>query len=76
MAQPRHRKLTAMALASLASTGRLEVLQKIADIFVIWTDVFTEIKERQQEECVSEADSGCAILSACLIFQRDMTKAI
>ncbi|KAG5648935.1 hypothetical protein DXG03_000284 [Asterophora parasitica] len=48
MSEPRHRKLTAMGIASLASTGRPEVLHRLpVEIFNLWIDVFYEIKEAQ-----------------------------
>lgn len=48
MSEPRHRKLTAMGIASLVSTGRIEVLQRLpVEIFNLWVDVFCEIKEAQ-----------------------------
>jgi hypothetical protein len=48
MSEPRHRKLTAMGIASLVSTGRMEVLQRLPiEIFNLWVDVFCEIKEAQ-----------------------------
>lgn len=46
MAEPRHRKLASMGIASWASTGRPEVLDRLhTEIFNIWLDVFGEIKE-------------------------------
>lgn len=46
MSEPRHRKLSAMGIAALVSTGRPEVLSRLPDeIFNIWTDVFAELKE-------------------------------
>lgn len=46
MSEPRSRKLCAMGIASLVSTGRPEVLQRLpGEIFNIWMDVFGEIKE-------------------------------
>lgn len=46
MSEPRHRKLTAMGIATLVSTGRPEVLQRLpGEIFNLWLDVFGEIKE-------------------------------
>jgi hypothetical protein len=48
MSEPRHRKLTAMGMASLVSTGRPEVLQRLTtEIFSLWLDVFGEVKEAQ-----------------------------
>ncbi|KAF8076536.1 armadillo-type protein [Lyophyllum atratum] len=47
MSEPRHRKLTAMGIGSLVSTGRPEVLQRLpVEIFNLWIDVFYEIKEK------------------------------
>jgi len=46
MSEPRHRKLTAMGIAALVATGRLEVLKRLpGEIFNLWLDVFGEIKE-------------------------------
>jgi hypothetical protein len=46
MSEPRHRKLTAMGIASFLSTGRKEVLERLpTEIFNLWLDVFGEIKE-------------------------------
>ncbi|KAF9464415.1 armadillo-type protein [Collybia nuda] len=48
MSEPRHRKLAAMGIASLVSTGRIDVLQRLpVEIFNLWVDVFCEIKEAQ-----------------------------
>jgi hypothetical protein len=49
MSEPRHRKLTAMGIAALASTGRPEVLARLpTEIFNLWMDVFGEIKESRE----------------------------
>lgn len=46
MSEPRHRKLTAMAMGSLAATGRPEVLKRLAgETFNLWLDVLGEMKE-------------------------------
>ncbi|KAJ2920088.1 hypothetical protein MD484_g369, partial [Candolleomyces efflorescens] len=46
MSEPRHRKLTAMGIATLVATGRPEVLKRLSgEIFNLWLDVFGEIKE-------------------------------
>lgn len=46
MAEPRHRKLVAMGIASWVSTGRSEVLGRLyTEIFNLWLDVFGELKE-------------------------------
>lgn len=46
MAEPRQRKLTAMAIASLVSTGHPEVLKRLSgEIFNLWTDVLCELQE-------------------------------
>ncbi|KAF7964633.1 hypothetical protein HWV62_4752, partial [Athelia sp. TMB] len=46
MAEPRQRKLTAMAIASFVSTGHPQVLQRLStEIFNLWMDVFCEIQE-------------------------------
>jgi hypothetical protein len=56
MSEPRHRKLTAMGIASLVSTGRLEVLQRLpTEIFNLWLDVFGEIKEARVDAVANEA---------------------
>ena len=62
MSEPRHRKLTAMGIASLVSTARPEVLQRLpTEIFHLWLDVFGELKEAQltiaaaeENRCVSD----------------------
>ncbi|KAF8639750.1 hypothetical protein AX17_001012 [Amanita inopinata Kibby_2008] len=56
MSEPRHRKLAAMGIACLVSTGRFEVLERLpTEIFNIWLDVFGEIKEIQ---LTTESDDG------------------
>lgn len=56
MSEPRHRKLTAMGIASLVSTGHPEVLKRLAiEIFNLWIDVFYEIKEAQVVENTSDS---------------------
>ncbi|KAI0081841.1 ARM repeat-containing protein [Panus rudis PR-1116 ss-1] len=53
MYEPRTRKLAAMGVASLVSTGRPEVLARLSsEVLNLWLDVFGEIKEahRQAEE--------------------------
>jgi hypothetical protein len=53
VSEPRHRKLYAMGLAALVSTGRPEVLERLpTEVFDLWTDVFAELKEvlRQKED--------------------------
>ncbi|KAG8903449.1 hypothetical protein FRB99_003271 [Tulasnella sp. 403] len=51
MAEPRHRKLTAMALASLATTGRPEIINRLPNEIVnVWLDVFGEIKEAESDD--------------------------
>lgn len=48
MSEPRHRKLTALGIASFLSTGRRDVLERLpTEIFNLWLDVFGEIKEAQ-----------------------------
>ncbi|KAK2466318.1 hypothetical protein APHAL10511_001960 [Amanita phalloides] len=48
MSEPRNRKLVAMGIAALVSTGRPEVLERLpTEIFNLWLDVFGEIKELQ-----------------------------
>lgn len=46
MSEPRHRKLLALGIASLVSTGRPEVLERVPnEIFNLWTDVLFEVRE-------------------------------
>ncbi|KAI9000953.1 ARM repeat-containing protein [Trametes punicea] len=48
MSEPRLRKLTAMGIASLVSTGRPEVLDRLStEVCNLWIDVFGDIKEAQ-----------------------------
>ena len=58
MSEPRYRKLTAMGVASLVSTGRPEVLGRLSsEICNLWLDVFAEIKEAreraEEDPCVN-----------------------
>lgn len=49
MSEPRYRKLTAMGIASLVSTGRPEVLDRLSsEVCNLWLDVFSEIKEAHE----------------------------
>ncbi|KAJ3573347.1 hypothetical protein NP233_g2485 [Leucocoprinus birnbaumii] len=58
MSEPRHRKLTAMGIASFLSTGRKEVLERLpTEIFNLWLDVFGEIKEAQNVSESHEDDN-------------------
>lgn len=51
MSEPRRRKLTAMGIAALVSTGRPEVMERLpSEIFNIWLDVFGEVKEAIQQK--------------------------
>jgi importin-11 len=51
MAEPRHRKLVAMGIASWVSSARPEVLGRLhTEIFNIWLDVFGELKEALADE--------------------------
>ena len=51
MAEPRHRKMTAMAMASLATTGRPEVIKRLpTEIANVWMDVLGEIKEAESDD--------------------------
>ncbi|KAG2013512.1 ran binding protein 11 [Coprinopsis cinerea AmutBmut pab1-1] len=46
LSEPRHRKLVAMGISALVSTGHPEVLKRLSgEIFNLWLDVFGEIKE-------------------------------
>ncbi|ETW83875.1 hypothetical protein HETIRDRAFT_443980 [Heterobasidion irregulare TC 32-1] len=57
MYEPRTRKLSAMGIASLVSTGRREVLERLhSEIFNLWMDVLGEVKEtleKKQEESLN-----------------------
>lgn len=58
MSEPRHRKLTALGIASLLSTGRKEVLERLpTEIFNLWLDVFGEIKEAQNVSSDDDNDN-------------------
>jgi len=51
MSEARHRKLTAMTMASLATTGRTEIIKRLpTEISNIWLDVLGEIKEAFSED--------------------------
>ncbi|EPQ59406.1 ARM repeat-containing protein [Gloeophyllum trabeum ATCC 11539] len=50
MSEPRYRKLAAMSIANLVSTGRPEVLERLhSEIFNLWLDVFGELKEAKEQ---------------------------
>ncbi|THH10644.1 hypothetical protein EW146_g8303 [Bondarzewia mesenterica] len=57
MYEPRIRKLSGMGIAALVSTGRPEVLERLhSEIFNLWMDVFSELKEtleKKQEESLN-----------------------
>ncbi|THH15375.1 hypothetical protein EW146_g5093 [Bondarzewia mesenterica] len=57
MYEPRIRKLSGMSIAALVSTGRPEVLERLhSEIFNLWMDVFSELKEtleKKQEESLN-----------------------
>ncbi|KIJ20291.1 hypothetical protein PAXINDRAFT_166384 [Paxillus involutus ATCC 200175] len=49
LSEPRHRKLVALGIASLVSTGRHEVLERVPnEIFNLWTDVLYEVRESRK----------------------------
>jgi hypothetical protein len=64
MSEPRHRKLAALGIASLVSTGRPEVLDRLPnEIFNLWTDVFFEVKE--SKSLAENEDARWACNSKC-----------
>ena len=57
MSEPRHRKLTAMGIASFVSTARPEVLQRLpGEIFNLWLDVFGELREAEDQAALRTED--------------------
>ncbi|KAI9512244.1 ARM repeat-containing protein [Russula earlei] len=65
ISEPRHRKLYAMGLAVLVSTGRPEVLERLHDeVFDLWTDVFAELKEVQRQRENDDLEDAPTILVA------------
>ncbi|KIY49344.1 ARM repeat-containing protein [Fistulina hepatica ATCC 64428] len=63
MSEPFYRKLTAMGAASLAATGRPDVLKRLpTEFFNIWLDVFGELKEARLRQQEFQAD-GVPLLS-------------
>lgn len=52
MSEARHRKLTAMGLASLVSTGRPNVLGQLFEILNVWKDVSRELDEALDQSVV------------------------
>jgi len=51
MAEPRHRKLTAMAMGRLVASGRPEALKRLSgEIFNVWLDVLGEMKEAMSSD--------------------------
>ena len=58
MYEPRQRKLAAMGIACLVTTGRPEVLDRLkGEIFNLWLDVFGEMKE-----AIVECSEGFVII--------------
>ncbi|KAK0490845.1 armadillo-type protein [Armillaria novae-zelandiae] len=50
MSEPRHRKLSAMGMAALVSTGKHEVLERLpTEIFNLWSEVFLDLKESKEQ---------------------------
>ncbi len=50
MSEPRHRKLSAMGIAALVSTGKHEVLKRLpTEIFNLWSEVFLDLKESKEQ---------------------------
>ncbi|KIL00584.1 hypothetical protein PAXRUDRAFT_821482 [Paxillus rubicundulus Ve08.2h10] len=57
LSEPRHRKLVALGIASLVSTGRHEVLERVPnEIFNLWTDVLYEVRESRKH--VEDGEDG------------------
>ncbi|KAG8972314.1 hypothetical protein FRC05_010156 [Tulasnella sp. 425] len=51
MAESRHRKMTAMSMANLTTTGQPQVMDRLAtEISNIWLDVLGEIKEAEADD--------------------------
>ena len=51
MSEPRQRKVTAMGIANLVSTGRHDVLDRLhSEICNMWLDVFSELREVVSDE--------------------------
>ena len=70
MSEPRHRKLTAMGIASLVSTGRPEVLQRLPiEIFNLWIDVFCEIKEARISAENDRTGFVCMLFHLALVLR-------
>ncbi|GBE79528.1 ARM repeat-containing protein [Sparassis crispa] len=56
MSEPRHRKLAAMGIADLVSTGRPEVLNRLSsDVCNLWMDVFGEIREAREIASIEDS---------------------
>ncbi|KAG7449051.1 ARM repeat-containing protein [Guyanagaster necrorhizus] len=55
MSEPKHRKLCAMGMAALVSTGRHEVLERLpTEIFNLWSEVFLDLKESKEQMASAE----------------------
>ena len=68
MSELRHRKLIAMGIASLVSTGKDEVLECLPiEIFGLWLHVFREIREaaKDWEATSEEYVPQCVTLGRC-----------
>jgi hypothetical protein len=73
MSEPRHRKLTAMGIASLVSTGRPEVLQRLPiEIFNLWIDVFCEIKEAKISAENNRTGSVCRLFYTLALVLKNL----
>ncbi|KAJ3710388.1 ran binding protein 11 [Lentinula raphanica] len=75
MSEPRHRKLVAMATASLVGTGEPEILTRLhSEFFNLWMDVFGEIKEAQNP--VTTNEEGVQVSSyLALYWEKDNAPA-
>jgi hypothetical protein len=52
MSEPRHRKLTAMGLASLVSTSHPKIVGQLFEILNVWKDVSCEINEALEQSVI------------------------
>ena len=66
MSEPRHRKLLALGIASLVSTGCPEVLGRVPnEIFNLWTDVLYEVRESRNH--TEDGEDGSVLHKESLV---------
>jgi hypothetical protein len=78
ISESRYRKLCALGIAALVSTGRPEILDRLpTEIFNMWIDVFAELKEAQrlkeEDGCASPACHTCRTIAHTVKSETQVT---